>query len=61
MGKKVPDHEGWPTGEHARGGRGGSKSNDSRGGEPRGNNGPRMKQAVTMAEVKKRAEERDKK
>lgn len=54
------EHEGWETGEHDRGGRGDSKSNDSRG-TPRGNNGPRTKPAVTMEEVKQRAKDRDQK
>ena len=58
MAKSEP--EGWPVGEHDRGGRGDSKSNDSRG-TPRKNNGPRMKPAVTMEEVKQRAKDRDKK
>jgi hypothetical protein len=60
MGKHRDEGSGWEVGEHDRGGRGDSKSNDSRG-TPRGNNGPRTKPAVTMEEVKERTKGRDKK
>lgn len=59
-GKHRDEGSGWEVGEHDRGGRGDSKSNDSRG-TPSKNNGPRVKPAVTMEEVKKRTEGRDKK
>jgi hypothetical protein len=45
--------EGFEVGEHDRGGRGSSKSNDSRG-TGGSNNGPRTKNAVTVEQVKNR-------